>query len=384
MPTRAVIAHISDLHFGNHDEDVARYLRADLLRETKPDFIVVTGDLSELKSASQFDKAKDFLGGIVSALSDEHRSARAIVIPGNHDVGIFKGRKAWDDAFRAWKVGGIKGVCQPGKLVDFYTKDSKGDPSTAERRSEDDWSYCEYYPECQLAFLKFDSNKIAPTLWNKLSLPWVYRNYARGRIGGEQLAEMIAVLDRYKNAFPPGKKEPAFQDARKIALVHHHIHYLPNVGSDSIFLMLDAGPFWRTMIDLGVELVLHGHKHYATHAVIRYMSQIEGGREERELMVLSAGTAASKDRPDGNSYYRLEADMLSCRVRKRKNTDVRFEDDGPAIVFRVPAGTPQFIDGWNVVCPIIESVAALGSGVLCHYHELLPMRTASAPADKTG
>ncbi len=278
MPMRAVIAHISDLHFGHHDEDVQGYFREDLLRGTKPDFIVVTGDLSELKLASQFKKAKDFLTGIISGLSDENHPARVIVIPGNHDVSAWKGRRAWDRAFRDWNVGGISGVCRPGYLADYHEIDCKGDRSAAERRAAADWSYCEYYPECQLAFLKFDSNRIAPTLWNRLSVPWIYRNYARGRVGPEQAAEMKRVLQRYDRAFPEGKNASAFKDARKVALVHHHIHYLPNVGSDSIFLMVDAGPFWRTMIDLGVELVLHGHKHYATHAVIRYMAQNQSSR----------------------------------------------------------------------------------------------------------
>src|ERR1035438_1864064 len=127
MPTRAVIAHISDLHYGNHDEFAESCLRQDLLKEPKPDFIVVTGDLSQLKQKSQFNKAKEFLLGIVSDLSHENRSARIIVIPGNHDVSVSKRREAWDDAFADWEVGGITGVCRPGNLVGFYEQGSKGD-----------------------------------------------------------------------------------------------------------------------------------------------------------------------------------------------------------------------------------------------------------------
>jgi 3',5'-cyclic AMP phosphodiesterase CpdA len=332
---RAVIAHISDLHYGNHDERVESALRADLRREPKPDFIVVTGDLSQLQREPQFEQAKAFLRAVVSELSDADHAVRVIVIPGNHDVSVFKRRLAWETAFGDWEVGGITGACRPGDLVNYFGKSSKGDHATAVKWAKEAWSYCEYYPECRTAFLKFDSNKLSPAPWDRFSLSWVYRNYARGRVGLEQIEQMKTVLGRYHEAFPAGTNEPPFQDARKIALVHHHIHYLPNVGSDSILLMLDAGPFWRTMIDLGVELILHGHKHYATHAVIRYMAQAEAGREQRELMVLSAGTALSRDRPEGrNKYYRLEADALSCRVQQRTMGDVRFEADGPVIVFR--------------------------------------------------
>jgi 3',5'-cyclic AMP phosphodiesterase CpdA len=318
---RAAIAHLSDLHFGNHDSEVERRLRADLQSDWKPDFIVVTGDLSERQRPWQFLKAKEFLQNIVSDLSDETHSTRVIVIPGNHDVFVLLGRKPWENAFRAWEAGGSKGACRPANLEEFYKNATNSDASTAVRLANKDWSYCEYYPECQLAFLKFDSNKLAPAFWEwipPLIFSWVFRNYARGQVGEQQMKEMKQVLDRYDQAFPAGTHQPAFQNARKIALVHHHIHYLPNVGSDSIMLMLDAGRFWKSLIDLGVELVLHGHKHFATHAVIRYTVPTEGGGEERELLVLSAGTALSNDQPDGHSYYRLEAEVLSCSVRQRR------------------------------------------------------------------
>jgi 3',5'-cyclic AMP phosphodiesterase CpdA len=379
MPTRAVIAHISDLHYGNHDAVVEGFLKTDLLNQSKPDFVVVTGDLSERQWPWQFKSAKGFLEGIVSGLSDANRSARVIVIPGNHDVFLRKGRGAWKKAFRDWDISGNKGVCRPATLEAFHKQGGNVDDAKAASLAKCDWSYCEYYPECQIAFLKFDSNKLAAPAWawllTLLIIPviyglfgpyalavsvvalfvlvssWIYRNYARGQVRPVQMQEMRNVLERYEKAFPPDTGEPAFVDARKIALVHHHVHYLPNLGSDSILLMVDAGPFWRTMIDFGVELILHGHKHYATHAVIRYMAQTENrGREERELLVLSAGTATSRDRPDGNSYYLLEADALSCRVRQRRTRDIRFEPDGAEIVFwrnfsiNVP-GSEDPIDG---------------------------------------
>ncbi len=244
MPTHAVIAHLSDLHYGNHDRRVEGHLQEDLLKDP-PDFIVVTGDVSQLQWESQFNEAKDFLKGIVSAFWEKGHSARVIVIPGNHDVSTDKGRTAWDKAFPDWKVGGIEGVCRPGNLVDYHAKSSQGDHSRAEDRANEDWRYCEYYPQCQLAFLKFDSNQIFPAFWQRWSPGWIIRNYVRGQVGDVQINTMKSVLDRYSQAYPAGTDAPAFEDARKIALVHHHVHYLPNVGSDSIFLMLDAGLFWR-------------------------------------------------------------------------------------------------------------------------------------------
>lgn len=124
---------------------------------------------------------------------------------------------------------------------------------------------------------------------------------------------------------------------RKIALVHHHVHYLPMSESDKLFLMEDAGLFWRKMIEWDVELILHGHKHYATHAIIRYLRPTNGmGREERELMILPAGAAASKDLPANqrNSYYKIECDVFKHRVWHYSYGDVGFAATDAPIEYR--------------------------------------------------
>jgi 3',5'-cyclic AMP phosphodiesterase CpdA len=73
------IAHISDLHFGRHDETVAERLLADL-SEVRPDLVVVTGDLTQRARHRQFAAARAFL---------EKLPRPVIVIPGNHDVPLY-------------------------------------------------------------------------------------------------------------------------------------------------------------------------------------------------------------------------------------------------------------------------------------------------------
>ncbi len=73
------IAHLSDLHFGRHDEAAAELLLADLSR-AQPDMVVVTGDLTQRARHRQFAAARAFL---------ERLPRPVIVIPGNHDVPLY-------------------------------------------------------------------------------------------------------------------------------------------------------------------------------------------------------------------------------------------------------------------------------------------------------
>ena len=73
------IAHISDLHFGRHDETAAERLLADL-SEVRPDLVVITGDLTQRARQWQFAAARAFL---------EKLPRPVIVVPGNHDVPLY-------------------------------------------------------------------------------------------------------------------------------------------------------------------------------------------------------------------------------------------------------------------------------------------------------
>jgi 3',5'-cyclic AMP phosphodiesterase CpdA len=67
------IAHLSDLHFGRHDEKAAELLLASLAQE-RPDLTVITGDLTQRGRRCQFAAARAFI---------EKLPPPVIVIPGN-------------------------------------------------------------------------------------------------------------------------------------------------------------------------------------------------------------------------------------------------------------------------------------------------------------
>jgi 3',5'-cyclic AMP phosphodiesterase CpdA len=73
------IAHLSDLHFGRHDETAAERLLADI-SEVNPNTVVITGDLTQRARHRQFAAARAFL---------EKLPRPVVVIPGNHDVPLY-------------------------------------------------------------------------------------------------------------------------------------------------------------------------------------------------------------------------------------------------------------------------------------------------------
>jgi 3',5'-cyclic AMP phosphodiesterase CpdA len=73
------IAHISDLHFGRHDPEVAEALLASIDRH-RPNLVVLSGDLTQRARNHEFTAARAFI---------ERIKAAKIVIPGNHDMPLF-------------------------------------------------------------------------------------------------------------------------------------------------------------------------------------------------------------------------------------------------------------------------------------------------------
>lgn len=70
------LAHLSDLHFGHHDDAVAASLAEELDRQAL-DLIVISGDFTQRGSEPEFRVAAAFL---------ETLTAPVFAVPGNHDV----------------------------------------------------------------------------------------------------------------------------------------------------------------------------------------------------------------------------------------------------------------------------------------------------------
>jgi 3',5'-cyclic AMP phosphodiesterase CpdA len=78
----ARLVHLSDLHFGAHDERLVE--RVDCaVDELKPDLVVISGDFTQRARTEQFKEACAFLEGL------RERGHEVLGVPGNHDVPLY-------------------------------------------------------------------------------------------------------------------------------------------------------------------------------------------------------------------------------------------------------------------------------------------------------
>jgi 3',5'-cyclic AMP phosphodiesterase CpdA len=76
------IVHLSDLHFGAHDEQLVAGVDAQV-DELKPDLVVISGDFTQRARTEQFRQACEFLAGM------RERGHEVLGVPGNHDVPLY-------------------------------------------------------------------------------------------------------------------------------------------------------------------------------------------------------------------------------------------------------------------------------------------------------
>jgi 3',5'-cyclic AMP phosphodiesterase CpdA len=76
----SVLLHVSDPHFGTEQPPVVEALVA-LCRELEPDFLVLSGDITQRARAAQFAAARAFVRRL--------DVPRTLAIPGNHDIPLF-------------------------------------------------------------------------------------------------------------------------------------------------------------------------------------------------------------------------------------------------------------------------------------------------------
>ena len=76
------IVHLSDLHFGAHDERLVEAVEWQV-DQLKPDLVVISGDFTQLARTEQFRDACDFLDRL------RDHGHEVLGVPGNHDVPLY-------------------------------------------------------------------------------------------------------------------------------------------------------------------------------------------------------------------------------------------------------------------------------------------------------
>lgn len=207
---KRVYAYLSwHLHrHAEHREEVLAALLKDM-QSTKPDHIVLTGDLTHLSLPSEFRQARELL----QALGPP---SKVMVIPGNHDAYV---ATAWERTFRLWS--------------DYMASDADQVSPGAGR----------------------DHRIVFPTLRVRgaMALIGVSTAYptppflATGSIGKVQLKKLENILEETRR-----------RHLVRVVLIHHP----PVPGAVSWRKRLtDQAAFQALLARHGAELILHGHTH---------------------------------------------------------------------------------------------------------------------------
>lgn len=76
------LVHLSDLHFGAHDERVVDAVE-ERVNDSRPDLVVISGDFTQRARTEQFQEACRFLERLREA------GHEVLAVPGNHDVPLY-------------------------------------------------------------------------------------------------------------------------------------------------------------------------------------------------------------------------------------------------------------------------------------------------------
>jgi 3',5'-cyclic AMP phosphodiesterase CpdA len=78
----ANLIHLSDLHFGAHDDRLVKAVE-DRIHDEKPDLVVISGDFTQRARTEQFEEACRFLERLRAG------GHEVLGVPGNHDVPLY-------------------------------------------------------------------------------------------------------------------------------------------------------------------------------------------------------------------------------------------------------------------------------------------------------
>jgi 3',5'-cyclic AMP phosphodiesterase CpdA len=215
------ILHISDIHFGPHHACEVAAGVLDLVERRKPDLVAISGDLTQRAKPWQFRQARAFV---------DRLAAPAIVVPGNHDVPMYR---FWERVFRPYGA---------------YRKHFAAE---LEPVVEDD--------EMLVVGINSAHN-------------WTVKD---GRIRSSRLRQVAAMLE----AAPSGQA--------KIVVVHHELVPAPRFDTQSV--LSGSREAVEVFARRGVELVLAGHLHQS----YVMPSEAFYPLGQRPFMIIHAGTTTS-------------------------------------------------------------------------------------------
>lgn len=258
------ILHISDTHFGAHDER-KRSALVEYARDFSPDVVVLTGDVldSPLRLQSSLKKAKAFLSTIKGICN-----SNLFCVPGNHDalLGSRFLKQFWDE-LQEGDTNFVSNLNIRGQSVCIVGVDTT----------------CWYLPHLNNS--GFYSNVTEQKLLAKL----------------QKLGHKINL----KNAFI-------------IALAHHHPIPTTTAAAEGMLYFKNSGQFLRFATKHGIKLILHGHQHDPHFAKISFGSD----HVDDMIGILSAGSCMKID--ENEEDFSGCGHFYSVRIDKRQTIVTSF------------------------------------------------------------
>jgi hypothetical protein len=280
--------------------DLAAVLSQQEQETSAPVLIAVTGDLTDTAAPEQFREAATFILNLEKTFEDWR--ARALVVPGNHDV-LWE-QPDMDDRLSAWRG---------------FAKDRLDRNVAGQRNHPFALVYDEYASSHGAIIVGINSAGFVEKS---------KQDQNRGRISPDGIADLDSQLKSLSDD----------NALLRIALVHHHPILIPDLvesgrGYDAI---VDGGDLLKVLRRHGFHMILHGHKHlpyiFSEDSRAAYSTRLP--REQRPILVVCGGSVGSREVSDKmqtptNYYNILRIKWLprsgECRSRIEPRQLIRFD-----------------------------------------------------------
>jgi len=281
----ARIAHLSDIHFGAHDPQIVAATE-DWLRQSQPDLVIISGDLTQRAKVEQFREASAYLSRLRAA------GFPILVVPGNHDVPLY-------DVFRRFAAP-----------LDRYM-----------RFIDDD--LCPWFENDEVAVLGINT---ARSLTIK-----------DGRINRDQ----IAMVRKRFAAVAPAKT--------RILVTHHPLFAMP-IGeggelSEAVGRHRDAV---EAVAEAGVHLALAGHFHRTYAEAALKMVETAGGVLVMQAGTATSTRLRNNELQSFNWIHARRFDEVELQViawdgtQFKRGSHERFTHDGNIWAAQTVIEQPEF------------------------------------------
>ena len=327
------ILHLSDIHFGAHfDEAVWDYVAA-LARRERPQLIVCTGDLVDHGGLFMMAAAWRQLDELRRSIGDQ---VQLRCVPGNHDCGPFGNLRLRPFSTNFAALFGPQAMEVPSAMPSYLQHRRRAWPLRwLQRLALTPWLYARKWRTAIARWRQGQSLRSLPLLRGDdpqaVVLIYLDSNHgqwlATGNVDPQQVTRLKAQVLNLRDAAGARPFVP------RIALLHHHPLPIPETSitegltSFEPFLVLrNAGQVMRELNRCDVDLVLHGHKHYAAFGRLGYSVDHE---LEGEIAVLAAGSSGvTLSEPGRNSVNLIDV----FETGRMSYTPVHFGGGGGAPV----------------------------------------------------